>query len=64
MPAKLADLDQEQLTEVETLEDHLGVWVVAVEPKSRFANLTGDQLRRLQEKEKEMGVILLAYDRS
>ncbi len=64
MPAKVADLDRKQLEEVETLEDHLGVWVVAVEPKSRFANLTSEQLRQLQDKEKEMGVILLAYDPS
>ncbi len=64
MPAKVADLDQRELTEVEKLEDNLGVWVVAVEPKSRFASLTNDQLHQLQEKEKEMGIILLAYDRS
>jgi hypothetical protein len=49
---------------VRDLEKELGVWAVALEPAARLADLSGKKLQQLQAKEKELGVVLLAYETS
>ncbi len=58
---KYPQLDEQRLAKLKALEQELGTVVVAVEPQTQVAELPPDKLRRLQEAEKEMGVILLAY---
>jgi hypothetical protein len=60
---RYAELDKARLEKVRALEEELGSYVVAFEPKIPFARLTQDQLKRLQAAEDELGVVLLAYDR-
>jgi hypothetical protein len=49
--------------ELQTLEKELDADIVAVEPVCKWADLTQEQLAKLQSAEKDMGVLLLAYDR-
>jgi hypothetical protein len=58
---KYADLDRQQMEKLKALEKDLGSWVVAVQPQAQVAELPPEKLRQLQEAEREMGVILLAY---
>lgn len=55
-------LEGESLNTVRALEDELGSCIVVWKAGRRPANLSPEQLRRLQERERELGVILLAYD--
>jgi hypothetical protein len=58
---KYADLDRKQMEKLKALESELGSWVVAVQPQAQVADLEPEKLRRLQEAEREMGLLLLAY---
>jgi hypothetical protein len=60
---KIAELDKARLAKVRALEEELGTYVVALEPQLPLANLTDEQLERLQAAEAELGVVLLAYRR-
>jgi alpha-ketoglutarate-dependent taurine dioxygenase len=55
-------LDPGRLEKVRKLEEELGAYVVALEPEFRLAELTTEQLARLEVAEKELGVVLLAYE--
>jgi hypothetical protein len=57
-----AELDPGRLEKVRKLEEELGAYVVALEPEFRLAELTTEQLARLEVAEKELGVVLLAYE--
>jgi hypothetical protein len=59
---KVAELDPARLEKVQELEEELGVYVVALEPKFALADLAPEQLARLEAAEKELGVVLLAYE--
>jgi hypothetical protein len=37
--------------------------LVALQPQYSFAKLSADQIKRLEALEKELGVVLLAYER-
>lgn len=58
---KFATLDEDSLTRLHTLENQMGSVVLAVEPVYPVADLTEEQIRRVQALEKELDVILLAY---
>lgn len=58
---KYPNLDSQGMARLKALEQELGAVVVAVEPEVQVAELTPDKLRRLQQAEEEMGMILLAY---
>ncbi len=58
---KYPQLNQQQMQQLKSLENELGTVVVAVEPETQVAELPPDKLRRLQQAEREMGMILLAY---
>jgi hypothetical protein len=59
---KVAQLDDARLTRLRALEQELGACVVAVEKDTRFADLSEQQLKRLQAGEKDLDVVLLAYE--
>lgn len=61
---KVAQLDAEALDKVRALEDTLGAYVVALEPDYPLADLSDDELAQLQELERALGVVLLAYGKS
>lgn len=58
----VAQLDERQLSRVQSLEDELGVTIVAYEPRPAFARLNEEQLHRINEVEQELGTILIAYE--
>lgn len=59
---RYARMDKARLSQVQDLEQDLDAWVVAVEPQLRPAQLSEQQLKQLQEKEKALGVVLVAYE--
>jgi len=59
---KVAQLDEARLTKLRALEQELGACVVAVQKDARFADLSERQLKRLQAGEKDLNVVLLAYE--
>lgn len=58
---KYPQLNQQQMQQLKSLEEELGTLVIAVEPQTQVAELPPDKLNRLQQAEREMGMILLAY---
>jgi hypothetical protein len=61
---KIAELDKARLQKVRELEETLGTYVVALEPKLPLAALSDVQLEQLQAAEAELGVVLVAYERT
>jgi len=61
---KIASLTKAQLEKVRALEEDMGTWVVALEPEFRLVELSEEQVKRLQSVEKELGLVLLAYERT
>ena len=61
---KIANLTKAQLEKVRALEEDMGTWVVALEPKFRLVELPEEQMKRLQSAEKELDLVLLAYERT
>ncbi len=55
-------LDHDRMQKLQTLERELDTVIVAVEPQAKVADLEASKLHRLQQAEKELGVILLAYN--
>lgn len=60
---KAAELDAQNLAQIQALEDELGAYVVALKPESPYAPLSAEQVQRLQRLEQQLGVVLLAYRR-
>ncbi|MEI8308667.1 MAG: hypothetical protein WCF99_16525 [Chloroflexales bacterium] len=58
---KVADLDEGRLSRLKAVEVDLGTYIVALEPASPFADLGTEQVQRLQDLERELGLVLLAY---
>ena len=58
---KIADLDETSIERIRQMEEAMGTLIVALEPHSPLAELTEEQGRKLQDLEKEMGVVLIAY---
>ena len=56
-----AHLNPTDLNQVQQLETELGLPVVAVEPDREYAQLDQEQLRKLQDMERRLGTVLLAY---
>lgn len=61
---KIANLTKAQLEKVRALEEDMGTWVVALEPKFRLVELSEEQMEKLQSAEKELDLVLLAYERT
>ena len=60
-PATISDND---LEEIKSLEKGLEKVIVAVEKQPRLAELSDAELARLQQAEKKIGVVMLAYDQA
>jgi hypothetical protein len=61
---KIAELDKARLQKLRALEEKLGTYVVALEPKLPLAALSDEQLEQLQDAETELGVVLVAYEKT
>ena len=57
-----SQLNNDQLAEIQSLENELGLVLVAVDPQPKLASLTDEQVQRLQHYEKITGKLLLAYE--
>jgi hypothetical protein len=55
-----APLNDKQLSELSALEKDLNAVILAVKPSTPFANLTPEQVSRLQQFERQQGIVALA----
>lgn len=60
---EVADLDAQHLDKLHKLEEELGAYVVALQPRYPLADLPPEKVGRLQQAEKDLGVVLLAYNK-
>ena len=60
-PANISDND---LEEIQSLEQNLDKVIVAVEQQPAYASLSDGELSRLQQAEQQLGVVMLAYDQN
>jgi len=58
---RIAQLDEARLGVLRTLEGELGTYIVALEPETKLADLSDEQVKRIQAKEDDLGVVMLAY---
>lgn len=58
----VASLSESAFARVRGLESALGKPVVALEPVAPVAELTKDELSDLQQTERELGVVLVAFE--
>ena len=58
---KIADLDETSIERIRQMEESMGSLIVALEPHVPLAELTEEQVRKLQDLEKELEVVLIAY---
>jgi hypothetical protein len=56
-----ADLDDAGLKKVSAMEEQLGSVVIVMERLVPVASLSEEQLERIQSLEKDLGVVLVAY---
>lgn len=61
---KIANLDEASLQKVRDLEEQMESMILVLEPHRPLADLTPEQVERLHSLEKELGVLLLAYQRT
>jgi len=61
---KPATISDNELEEIKSLEKGLEKVIVAVEKQPSFAELSDAELARLQQAEKKLGVVMLAYDQA
>lgn len=60
---KFANLDETSLERVKELESQMdNIYILALEPRVDLAELSAEQVARLQALEQELGVVLLAYN--
>jgi len=57
-----AQISNQELEQIKNLEEDLDKVIVAVEPEPKFATLSKSELASLQNTEKKLGVVMLAYD--
>ncbi len=58
---RVAQLDKARMDKVQDLERELGTSLVALEREFSLDELSEEQLKKLQQAEAEMGIVLLAY---
>ena len=58
---KIAYLDETALAKLKQMEESLGTLILALEPHYPLAELSPEQVERLQKLERELGVTLIAY---
>lgn len=57
-----AEVDDTQLNKIKKLEASTGAVIVALEPAIKYARLSQQQLDELQSAERELGVVMVAYE--
>jgi len=58
---EMKKLDEAGFAKLQSLEDKLGSWIVALEQQRKLASISEEQLNELKALEKELQTILLAY---
>ena len=58
-PAKISI---DELKEIQALEESTGKVILAVEPQTKYARLTRDELDLLQKTERDLDVVMVAYE--
>jgi hypothetical protein len=58
---KIAYLDETALAKLKQMEESLGTLILALEPHYPLAELSPEQVEKLQALERELGVTLIAY---
>lgn len=59
----IADLDQNTLAKLQAFEDEMGFYVVALAPRYKLAELSAEQIDKVQGMEQKLDVVLLAYQK-
>lgn len=57
-----AQLDSTKLAELQNLEADLGKKLVALDTNPGYANMTPEEINKLREAERKLGVVLVAYE--
>jgi len=57
-----AEVDKSKLDKIKKLENSTGALIVALEPTAKYARLSQEQLDELQSAERELGVVMVAYE--
>ena len=60
---KIADLDETSLKRIQQMEEAMGTLILALEPQIPLAELTDEQVEKLNILEQELGVVLIAYQK-
>lgn len=60
---KIANLDEADLKKVQQMEESMGTLIIALEPHIPLAELTEEQVEALNVLEKDLGVVLIAYQK-
>lgn len=58
---QIANLDESELNRIRQMEESMGSLIVALEPHYPLAEISPEQVKKLQALEKELGVVLIAY---
>jgi len=61
---KIAHLEEESVARIRTLENELGVHIMAFAPGPDIASLPTEMIERIKALEEELGVTLLVYEGS
>lgn len=59
---KVADLDQQAVDRIRSLERDIDAHIMALEPQVNLRKLDEDDMKKLRELEEALGVVLIAYD--
>lgn len=59
---KVADLDQQAVDRIQSLEEDLNAHILALEPQVQLRDLDEEAMGKLRALEEALGVVLIAYD--
>ena len=57
---KIANLDEKSIARIRNMEETMDTLIVALEPHYPLADLSEEQVNKLQALEKDLGVVLIA----
>ena len=60
---KIASVDEATVAKIKTLEEEIGKHIMAFEPGASIAQLSVDEVQKVEALEKETGVTLLVYNK-
>lgn len=59
---RVADLGQEDVDRIRSLEKDINAHIMALEPQVKLRELDEEGMKKLRELEDALGVVLIAYD--